>query len=81
MLTYEPGDSFDLFWPNRATEVEDMLDRLGLYHQRGHTVHICLRKDTKKKGKIGLPYIFSMPLDKTEHFSSCPSACEKVALC
>lgn len=81
MLSYEPGDSFDVFSPNRATEVEVMLHRLGLYHQRDHTVHICLRKDTKKKGKIGLPYIFSMPFNKTEHFSNCPFACEKVALC
>lgn len=80
-MTYEPGDSFDVFCPNRPTEVEDMLHRLGLYHQRNHTVHICLRKDTKKKGKIALPNIFSMPLNKTEQFSSCPFACEKVALC
>lgn len=52
MLTYQPGDSFDVFCPNRANEVEEMLHRLGLQHQRNHRVHISLRKDTKKKGKV-----------------------------
>ncbi|XP_054478647.1 methionine synthase reductase [Anoplopoma fimbria] len=50
MLTYHPGDSFDVFCPNKATEVEDVLHRLGLHDQRNHRVHISLRKDTKKKG-------------------------------
>ncbi|XP_074478706.1 methionine synthase reductase [Sebastes fasciatus] len=49
-LTHQPGDSFDVFCPNRATEVEDVLHRLGLHDQRNHRVHISLRKDTKKKG-------------------------------
>lgn len=52
MMTYEPGDSFDVFCPNRGSEVEDMLHRMGLYHQRNHRVHISLQKDTKKKGQI-----------------------------
>ncbi|XP_022621948.1 methionine synthase reductase isoform X2 [Seriola dumerili] len=50
MLAYQPGDSFDVFCPNRATEVEDMLHRLGLQDQRNHHVHVSLKKDTKKKG-------------------------------
>ncbi|XP_029313268.1 methionine synthase reductase isoform X2 [Cottoperca gobio] len=50
MITYQPGDSFDVFCPNKAAEVEDMLLRLGLSDQRNHKVHISLRKDTKKKG-------------------------------
>ncbi|XP_070708837.1 methionine synthase reductase [Pempheris klunzingeri] len=50
MMTHQPGDSFDVFCPNRASEVEDMLHRLGLYDQRNHRVHISVRKDTKKKG-------------------------------
>ncbi|XP_034416063.1 methionine synthase reductase isoform X1 [Cyclopterus lumpus] len=50
MVTYHPGDSFDVFCPNKATEVEDMLHRLGLQDQRNHQVHISLLKDTKKKG-------------------------------
>ncbi|CAJ1082288.1 methionine synthase reductase isoform X2 [Xyrichtys novacula] len=49
-MTYQPGDSFDVFCPNRASEVEDMLHRLALHDQRDHQVHISLRKDTKKKG-------------------------------
>lgn len=51
-MTYQPGDSFNMFRPNRAVEVEDMLHRLKLYDQRNYAVNICLSKDTKKKGKI-----------------------------
>jgi len=54
MGTYHPGDSFDVFCPNEATEVEDVLHRLGLQDQRNHQVHISLLKDTKKKGKMCL---------------------------
>ncbi|XP_070784159.1 methionine synthase reductase [Enoplosus armatus] len=57
MMTYQPGDSFDVFCPNRVTEVEDMLHRLGLHDQRNHRVHISLRKDTKKKGAQVPSYI------------------------
>ncbi|KAF7661753.1 hypothetical protein LDENG_00253680 [Lucifuga dentata] len=48
MMTYLPGDSFDVFCPNRLNEVEETLQRLGLQHQRNHRVQISLRKDTKK---------------------------------
>lgn len=51
-MTYQPGDSFNIFCPNRAAEVEDMLHRLKLYDKRNYAVNICLSKDTKKKGKI-----------------------------
>uniref|UniRef100_G3NDT4 Methionine synthase reductase n=1 Tax=Gasterosteus aculeatus aculeatus TaxID=481459 RepID=G3NDT4_GASAC len=50
MVTYHPGDSFDVFCPNRAAEVEEALHRLGLSDQRNHRVHVSLLKDTKKKG-------------------------------
>lgn len=50
-MTYQPGDSFDVYWPNRATEVEEMLHRLGLQDQTNHRVLISLLKDTKKRGK------------------------------
>ncbi|XP_068565916.1 methionine synthase reductase isoform X1 [Cebidichthys violaceus] len=50
LATYHPGDSFDVFCPNKASEVEDGLHRLGLHDQRNHRVHMSLRKDTKKKG-------------------------------
>ncbi|XP_034015592.1 methionine synthase reductase isoform X1 [Thalassophryne amazonica] len=49
-LTYLPGDSFDVFCPNRASEVEEMLRSLGLYEQRHHRVQVSVQKDTKKKG-------------------------------
>ncbi|XP_074549213.1 methionine synthase reductase isoform X2 [Halichoeres trimaculatus] len=57
MMTYQPGDSFDVFCPNNATEVEDMLHRLALHDNRNHQVHISLCTDTKKKGAQVPPYI------------------------
>lgn len=57
VMTYQPGDSFDVFCPNRASEVEDMLTRLALNDKRNHQVHISLRTDTKKKGAQVPPYI------------------------
>uniref|UniRef100_A0AAQ5YNB0 Methionine synthase reductase n=1 Tax=Amphiprion ocellaris TaxID=80972 RepID=A0AAQ5YNB0_AMPOC len=57
MMTYQPGDSFDVFCPNRAAEVDNMLSRLGLQDQRNHLVNISLRKDTKKKGAQVPSYI------------------------
>nr|XP_019943122.1 PREDICTED: methionine synthase reductase isoform X1 [Paralichthys olivaceus] len=56
-IAYEPGDSFDVFCPNRATEVEEMLHRLGLHDQRNCHVHVSLKKDHKKKGAQVPPYI------------------------
>lgn len=50
VLAYQPGDSFDVFCPNRAADVDHMLHRLGLHSQRNHHVNISLQKDTKKKG-------------------------------
>ncbi|XP_068438392.1 methionine synthase reductase [Clinocottus analis] len=72
MVTYHPGDSFDVFCPNKATEVEDVLHRLGLHDQRNHQVHISILKDTKKKGaqvpsymsqSISLLYLFTWCLE------------------
>ncbi|XP_029934911.1 methionine synthase reductase isoform X2 [Myripristis murdjan] len=56
-MTYLPGDSFDVLCPNRDTEVDEMLHRLGLQDQRHHCVHVSLRKDTKKKGAQVPAYI------------------------
>uniref|UniRef100_I3KA96 Methionine synthase reductase n=1 Tax=Oreochromis niloticus TaxID=8128 RepID=I3KA96_ORENI len=57
VLAYQPGDSFDVFCPNRAADVDHMLHRLGLHSQRNHHVNISLQKDTKKKGAQVPPYI------------------------
>ncbi|XP_039982355.1 methionine synthase reductase [Xiphias gladius] len=57
MMACQPGDSFDVFCPNRAAEVEDMLHRLGLQDQRNHHVHVSLKKDPKKKGAQVPSYI------------------------
>ncbi|XP_040921488.1 methionine synthase reductase isoform X1 [Toxotes jaculatrix] len=56
-MAYQPGDAFDVFCPNRITEVEDLLHRLGLQDQRNHLVHVSLKKDTKKKGAQVPSYI------------------------
>ncbi|XP_069561593.1 LOW QUALITY PROTEIN: methionine synthase reductase [Brachyistius frenatus] len=56
-MAYQPGDSFDVFCPNRAAEVDNMLLRLGLQNQRNHHVNVSLRKDTKKKGARVPSYI------------------------
>ncbi|XP_042366029.1 methionine synthase reductase isoform X2 [Plectropomus leopardus] len=57
MMTHQPGDSFDVFCPNRDTEVEDLLHRLGLHDQRNRRVQVSLCKDTKKKGAQVPSYI------------------------
>lgn len=49
-MTYQPGDSFDIFCPNRTEEVDQLLHRLGLQDQKHHHVRVTLRADTKKKG-------------------------------
>ncbi|KAK5622101.1 hypothetical protein CRENBAI_010328, partial [Crenichthys baileyi] len=49
-MTYQPGDSFDVFCPNRAEDVDQLLHGLGLQDQKNHRVQITLREDTKKKG-------------------------------
>ncbi|KAM4543746.1 methionine synthase reductase isoform 2-T3 [Fundulus diaphanus] len=56
-LSYQPGDAFDVFCPNRAEEVDQLLHRLGLQDQRNHRVQITLREDTKKKGAQVPPHI------------------------
>ncbi|XP_062235204.1 methionine synthase reductase [Platichthys flesus] len=56
-IAYEPGDSFDVFCPNRAAEVEEMLHRLGLHDQRNCHVHVSLKKDHKKRGAQVPSYI------------------------
>ncbi|XP_055364159.1 methionine synthase reductase isoform X2 [Betta splendens] len=49
-LVYQPGDSLDVFCPMDASEVDSILQRLGLQDQRNYQVHVSLKKDTKKKG-------------------------------
>lgn len=49
-MTYQPGDAFEVFCPNRAAEVEIMLHRLGLHAQRNHHVKVSVSANTKKKG-------------------------------
>ncbi|KAL6462911.1 hypothetical protein MHYP_G00293330 [Metynnis hypsauchen] len=56
-MPYQPGDAFDVLCPNRASEVEELLRRLGLKDQRSQSVRLQLRKDTKKKGAQVPSYI------------------------
>ena len=59
-MTYQPGDAFEVRCPNRTSEVEQLLYRLGLQEQVNHRVQISLRKDTKKKGKCSGLHLFYM---------------------
>uniref|UniRef100_A0A8B9JI88 Methionine synthase reductase n=1 Tax=Astyanax mexicanus TaxID=7994 RepID=A0A8B9JI88_ASTMX len=56
-MPYQPGDAFDVLCPNRASEVEELLSRLGVEDQRNRCVYLQLRKDTKKKGAQVPSYI------------------------
>ncbi|TSL10165.1 Methionine synthase reductase [Bagarius yarrelli] len=56
-ISYQPGDAFDLLCPNRDTEVEYLLHRLGLHDKKNHAVQLQLIKNTKKKGARIPPYI------------------------
>ncbi|XP_057680952.1 methionine synthase reductase isoform X1 [Corythoichthys intestinalis] len=49
-LTYQPGDSFDVFCPNRISEVKQLLQRLSLEEKKNHRVKVSLLENTKKKG-------------------------------
>uniref|UniRef100_A0A8C5GF76 Methionine synthase reductase n=1 Tax=Gouania willdenowi TaxID=441366 RepID=A0A8C5GF76_GOUWI len=71
-MIYQPGDSFDVYCPNRTTEVDNLLHRLSLYNQKHCLVNISLIKDTKKKGaqvpshipeKASLHFLFSWCLE------------------
>ncbi|KAM6977645.1 methionine synthase reductase [Aplochiton taeniatus] len=49
-ISYQPGDSFDVHCPNIPSEVEELLEILGLAEQKNRCVQLTLLKDTKKKG-------------------------------
>ncbi|KAL1006644.1 hypothetical protein UPYG_G00074840 [Umbra pygmaea] len=48
-IAYQPGDSLDVFCPNRGSEVAELLQRLGLEDNKGQIIHLSLQRDTKKK--------------------------------
>lgn len=49
-VAYQPGDSFDILCPNRASEVEELLLRLDLQMLRNCAVQVSLLKNSSKKG-------------------------------
>ncbi|XP_078285228.1 methionine synthase reductase [Rhinoraja longicauda] len=49
-MTYEPGDSFSIICPNNGSEVEYLIQRLGLGDKRDHIVDVYIRPNSKKKG-------------------------------
>ncbi|XP_067866229.1 methionine synthase reductase isoform X2 [Heterodontus francisci] len=49
-MTYEPGDAFSIICPNSRSEVEELIQRLGLADKRDHAVEISIRPNNKKKG-------------------------------
>uniref|UniRef100_A0A673ZQZ0 Methionine synthase reductase n=1 Tax=Salmo trutta TaxID=8032 RepID=A0A673ZQZ0_SALTR len=48
-MAYQPGDSLDVLCPNRASEVGELLHRLGLEDRKSNRIQLSLRKETKKK--------------------------------
>lgn len=49
-IAYQPGDSFDILCPNRASEVEELLLKLDLQMQKNCAVQVNLLKNCSKKG-------------------------------
>lgn len=58
-MAYQPGDTLDVLCPNRASEVGELLHRLGLEDQKSNRIQLSLRKETKKK---------SMPFSQQQCF-------------
>ncbi|RXN08571.1 methionine synthase reductase isoform X2 [Labeo rohita] len=48
-IAYQPGDSFDILCPNRASEVEELLLKLDLQMQKNCAVQVNLLKNCSKK--------------------------------
>lgn len=53
-IAYQPGDSFDILCPNRASEVEELLLRLDLQMQKNYAVQVNLLKNSSKKGTAAI---------------------------
>ncbi|XP_048379347.1 methionine synthase reductase isoform X3 [Stegostoma tigrinum] len=49
-MTYEPGDAFSVICPNSKSEVEELIQRLGLANKKDHVVEISIIPNNKKKG-------------------------------
>ncbi|XP_048466571.1 methionine synthase reductase isoform X2 [Rhincodon typus] len=49
-MTYEPGDAFSIICPNSKSEVEELIQRLGLANKKNHVVEINIIPNNKKKG-------------------------------
>ncbi|MGH0143846.1 UNVERIFIED_CONTAM: hypothetical protein FKN15_038434 [Acipenser sinensis] len=49
LISYQPGDSFNISCPNSSNEVEQLILRLELAEKKDHCVKLKLKPDTKKK--------------------------------
>lgn len=56
-VAYQPGDSFDILCPNRASEIEELLIRLDLQMQKNCAVQVNLLKNSSKKGTVAFDTI------------------------
>ncbi|XP_072365087.1 methionine synthase reductase isoform X3 [Scyliorhinus torazame] len=56
-MIYEPGDAFSIICPNSRSEVEELIQRLGLADKRDHVLEISIRPNNKKKGAYLPDYI------------------------
>ncbi|XP_039522695.1 methionine synthase reductase isoform X3 [Pimephales promelas] len=54
-VAYQPGDSFDILCPNRASEVDELLLRLDLQMQRNCAVQVSLLKNSTAKVPLHIP--------------------------
>uniref|UniRef100_A0A8C7CDF5 Methionine synthase reductase n=1 Tax=Oncorhynchus kisutch TaxID=8019 RepID=A0A8C7CDF5_ONCKI len=64
-MAYQPGDSLDVLCPNRASEVGELLRRLGLEDQKSNRIQLSLQKETMKKTAQIPSYI---PENSTLHY-------------
>ncbi|XP_051871377.1 methionine synthase reductase isoform X2 [Pristis pectinata] len=49
-ITYQPGDAFSVICPNSESEVEYLIQRLGLGDKRDHIADLSIRPNSKRKG-------------------------------
>ncbi|NWS73247.1 MTRR reductase, partial [Crotophaga sulcirostris] len=52
VFDYQPGDAFCVVCPNNASEVEELLQILGLSEKGEYFVCVKVKQDTKKKGAV-----------------------------
>lgn len=52
MFDYQPGDAFCVICPNNVSEVEELLQILGLSEKGDNFICVKVKQGTKKKGTV-----------------------------